>query len=436
MNEFISKRDQKNIWHPFTQAKISPPPIVITHGIKSFIYTSDGKKLFDGISSWWTNSHGHCHPYISEAIAAQAKTLEHVIFANFTHEPAVRLAELLIKNNQNKKFSRIFYSDNGSTAVEVALKMAFQYWQHRKETRPYFIALKNGYHGDTFGAMAVSERSVFTKPFWPLLFKVLRTKSPCVSEIGPNHDAEELTDSAIKEFQGLLHKYDGKIAGLIVEPMLQAAGGMRVFTPGFLSGIERLCRKHNILLIADEIATGFYRTGKFFACEHENISPDIMCLAKGLTGGFLPLSATLATEEIYQAFLSENKADALLHGHSFTGNPLGCAAAIASMELFQKKETIEQIKNIVSATEISMQKFKNLKIVKNVRSIGTVAIVELISDHAGYLSNSAEKISLKCFDNGLYIRSLGNVLYLMPPLCSNTEDICWALDVLYNSIAS
>lgn len=409
----LAQRDQQHIWHPFTQAKIAPSPIEVTGASGAYLFTKN-KKLFDGISSWWTSSHGHCHPHIQQAISEQAKKLDHVIFANFTHEPAVKLAEML-KEVVPKNLARVFYSDNGSTAVEVAIKMAFQYWQHQGEERPYFISLEGGYHGDTFGAMAVSERSVYTKPFWPLLFNVLTSQT----------NKESL--------KNIFEQHRGKIAGVIIEPMLQAAGGMKIFEPGFLSDIKELCQKHGSLLIADEVATGFYRTGTMFALEHENVSPDIMCLAKGLTGGVLPLSATLASEDIFKAFLSDKKADALLHGHSFTANPIGCAAAIASLELFSKNEVKENIADICEVIRSSIKIFNGLPRVKDARFIGTIAIIELESED-GYVSRKTEGIYQYCLDQGLYIRPLGDTLYLMPPLCSKPSEIEWALSVIKKSL--
>jgi adenosylmethionine---8-amino-7-oxononanoate aminotransferase len=429
----LATRDQKLIWHPYTQSKIAPAPIVITRGSGSYLFTDTDKKLFDGISSWWTNAHGHCNPYISQAINEQLNKLEHVIFASFTHEPAVKLAELLVKAAP-AGLARVFYSDNGSTAVEVALKMAYQYWHHQKQHRPYFIALEHSYHGDTFGAMSVSERGIFTKPFWPLLFDVIKTKSPCISQVTKELSAQIITERALENLAETLSEYRGQIAGMIIEPMLQAAGGMRIFTPGFLSGIRKLCDEEGILLIADEVATGFYRTGTYFASHHENSTPDIMCVAKGLTGGFLPLAATLATEKIFQAFMSDSKADALLHGHSFTGNPLACAAAVASLELFQQGETQQNIKDICCAIASGMEQFNGLSTVKNTRSLGTIAIIELADPQGGYVSVSAEKIYQYCFERGLYIRPLGNLVYLMPPLCTTKIEIEWALGLIKEAI--
>lgn len=430
----LPSNEQKFIWRPYTQAKHAPSPISIERALGAYLYTSAGQKLFDGISSWWVNSHGHCHPHIAKAISEQASRLEQVVFADFTHEPALNLAKKLI-DIVPAGLSRVFYSDNGSTAVEVALKMAYQYWHNRGEHRPHFIALEHGYHGDTFGAMAASERSVFTRPFWPLLFDVLKTPSTCRSEAVDGYTEHDISAKALNALRTLLKKHEGHVAGLILEPMLQGAGGMRIFTKGFLQGIRQLCDEFGILMIADEVATGFYRTGRLFACEHEQVIPDIMCVAKGFTGGFLPLSATIATEAIYESFLGDSKAQALLHGHSFAANPLGCAAAIASLELFAQDETKIQVKNICEAISNSILALQNIRQVKHTRALGTVLAIELWGD-GGYLSSAANSISAFCFKEGLYIRPLGNILYLMPPLCANVQEIEWTLEVIKKAILS
>jgi adenosylmethionine-8-amino-7-oxononanoate aminotransferase len=430
MNE-LKRKDKEFIWHPFTQSLTAPDPIVIKKASGAYLYTDDGHRLLDGISSWWVNSHGHAHPHINQAIAKQADKLEHVIFASFTHEPAINLAEKLIQKAP-KGLKRVFYSDNGSTAVESALKMAFQYWHNKGENRPYILSLEHAYHGDTFGAMAASERSVFTKAFWPLLFNVLKAPSTCVSEINASFAASDITHSALKKLDLILQKYNKHIAAIIIEPMLQGAGGMRIFTPGFLRGIRSLCDAHKILLIADEVATGFYRTGLFFACNHEDISPDIMCIAKGLSGGYLPLAATLATEAIFEAFLSTDKSKALLHGHSFTANPLGCAAALASLDLFERHENQENIKKLSELFKQSLKLFSDAPI-KNARSLGPLIAIELDAK-GGYLSEAAQAMSAYCYKEGLYIRPLGNIIYFMPPFCLSPEEALWALELIQKAI--
>lgn len=422
----LTARDQACMWHPFTQSKIAPAPLAIARAQGSYLYTESGEKLFDGIASWWTNIHGHSHPHLVEAIHGQAQQLDHVIFANFTHEPAVKLAENLLKLVPN--LTRAFFSDNGSTAIEVAIKMAYQFWLNKKEKRTKFIALEHGYHGDTFGAMSMSERSVFTKPFWPLLFDIIKTPSTCIGDARVDQ-----TDFALSELRQKLEEHRGEIAAVFVEPMFQGAGGMKIFTPGFLRGIKQLCVEHNILLIADEAATGFFRTGKWFACMHEDVAPDIMCLAKGLSGGILPLAVTLATEEIYSAFLSDSVGDALLHGHSFTANPIGCAAGVASVELFLQPEYQQRINLLCERTAAETEQFVGMPRVKNARHLGTIAVVELESDR-GYLSTVGKNITRYCRERGLYIRPLGNIVYLMPPYSTTPDEISWALGLIRDAL--
>ncbi len=430
----IVEKDLKYIWHPFTQSATAAAPIAIKSAKGAYLYSEHYGELFDGISSWWTNTHGHSHTHINQAIARQSEILPHVMFANFTHEPAVSLAEQLIEIAP-KGLSRVFYSDNGSTAVEGALKMAFQYWHNRGENRTHLIALSDGYHGDTFGAMAASERSVYTKVFWPWLFDVLRAPRVCVSEASNNLSEEMITKKALAKLAELFESHPQKIAAVIIEPMLQMAGGMHIFTKGYLSGIKKLCSQYGALLIADEVATGFYRTGLRFACDHEGVSPDIMCLAKGLSGGYLPLAATLATEEIFQAFLGPKKSQAFLHGHTFTANPLGCAAALASLELFNRRENLDNIARIAETIASEISVFQKISSVKSARSLGCVAIIELKDAESGYESSAGDAIYRYCLERKLFIRPLGNVLYLMPPYCATSSEIGWALRLMKEAIA-
>ncbi len=281
----LVERDRKHLWHPYTQEKTAPLPIPIVGAKGVWLETEDGRRILDGISSWWVNIHGHSHPHLNAALSKQANELEHTIFAGFTHKPAIELAEKLVEILPDG-LSRVFYSDNGSTAVEVALKMAYQYWQNRGQKRKTFVALKNAYHGDTFGAMAASDESSFTKPFQNLLCNVLRT------------------DGNLENLEKLFKEQSTEIAAIIIEPMLQGAGGMIIWTADFVKTVRELCDKYDVLMIADEVLTGFGRTGKMFACEHAGISPDIICLSKALTAGYLPFGATVATEEIYDAFLA------------------------------------------------------------------------------------------------------------------------------------
>ncbi|CAN5244083.1 adenosylmethionine--8-amino-7-oxononanoate transaminase [soil metagenome] len=407
----LVERDRKVLWHPYTQEKIAPLPIPIVRGRGVWLETEDGRKILDGISSWWVNIHGHSHPFLNEAITRQASELEHTMFAGFTHQPAVELAEKLVAVTP-KNLSRVFYSDNGSTAVEVALKMAYQFWQNLGESRKTFVALENAYHGDTFGAMAASGESSFTKPFQNLLCKVLRS----------NGDLGKL--------EKIFSENSSEIAAMIVEPMLQGAGGMIVWESEFLKGVRDLCDRYKILLIADEVLTGFGRTGKMFACEHAAISPDIICLSKALTAGYLPLGATLATEEIYNAFLSDDRAKTFFHGHSFTANPLACAVANASLELFEREKSLEKVSFINQKFQAFFPPLLELNCVKDVRIIGAVGIVELASGD-GYLAEIGQKLYQEFLSRNILLRPLGNVLYFMPPYIISENEI----DLVFGEIS-
>lgn len=404
----LTERDRKVLWHPYTQEKIASPPIGIVRGRGVWLYTEDGRKILDAISSWWVNIHGHAHPVLNEALANQASEIEHSMFAGFTHRPAVELAEKLV-SILPENLTRVFYSDNGSTAVEVALKMAYQFWQNRGEPkRKTFVALENAYHGDTFGAMAASDASAFTAPFKHLLFNVRRA--------GNAEDIERI-----------FRENAGEIVAVIIEPMLQGAGGMIVREKEFVAQVRILCDKHDVLLIADEVLTGFGRTGKMFACQHAEISPDIICLSKALTAGYLPLGATVATEEIYNAFLSDDRAKTFFHGHSFTANPLACAVASASLDLFEQENCLEKIAFINQKFTERLPKLLSMDCVSDVRIIGAVGIIEIVSGD-GYFANVGQTLYQEFLARNILLRPLGNVLYFMPPYVIEEKEIDWVLD--------
>lgn len=407
----LTERDRKHLWHPYTQEKTAPLPIAIKSASGVWLETEDGRRILDGISSWWVNIHGHSHPYINEALAKQSQKLEHVMFAGFTHEPAVQLAEKLL-NRLPKNLSRIFYSDNGSTAVEVALKMAFQYWQNVGQHRTKFVALENAYHGDTFGAMAASAGSSFTAPFAGLLFEVLRA--------GGSNIATSL--------EIILEQHGAEVAAVIIEPMLQGAGGMKIWKPSVLQSIRELCDRHGTLLIADEVLTGFGRTGKMFACEHAEVEPDIICLSKALTAGYLPLGVTAASEMIYEAFLSNDRAKTFFHGHSFTANPLACAVAIASLELFEKENCLEKVRCINAKFHERLQWLYRLDCVKEIRIIGAVGVIELLDENSGYLAGIGPRLAAEFLRRDILLRPLGNVLYFMPPYVITDREIDMVID--------
>lgn len=399
-------RDRAHLWHPYTQARTAPVPLPVVRGEGVYLYTEDGRRVLDGISSWWVNVHGHSHPALNAALAAQAGRLEHVMFAGCTHPPAVELAERLVALLP-PGLTRVFYSDNGSTAVEVALKMALQYWRNLGQRRTSFVALYGGYHGDTVGAMSVSADSVFTAAFEPMLFPVARVGS-----------AEAL--------EARLRAHRGEIAAVIVEPMIQGAGGMRLWPAEFLAACRRLCDAFDTLLIADEVLTGFGRTGRMFACGHAGIAPDIICLSKALTAGYLPLGATVATERIYEAFLSDDRTKTFFHGHSFTANPLACAVAIASLELFRDGAVLARVQRLETQMREALEPLRTLPQVADVRVLGGVGAVELASGD-GYLAGVGPALAAEFLTRDLLLRPLGNVVYFMPPYVITDAEAEWAL---------
>ena len=414
-------RDRARLWHPFTQMQTAPPPIPVVRGEGVYLYTEDGRRILDGISSWWVNIHGHSHPKLNEALARQARELEHVIFAGFTHRPAVELAERLVEVLP-EGLHRIFYSDDGSTAVEVALKMAYQYWRNCGELeRRLFVALKFAYHGDTVGTMSVSEESLFTEAFEGLLFRVARAEAPYCYRCPLGLELPTCAIDCLGSLEQILREEKGRVAGVIVEPMLQAAGGMIVWPREFLTGVRRLCDEHKTLLIADEVMTGFGRTGRMFASEHGPVRPDIVCLSKGISAGYLPLAATAATDDVYEAFLSDDRSKTFFHGHSFTANPLGCAVGLASLDVFREEGTLQRIEALEKQLRKGLEPLRSLGCVGDVRVIGGVGIVEL-AEGDGYLSDIGPRLYREFMDRGVLLRPLGNVLYFMPPYVITEEE--------------
>ncbi len=415
----LTEKDQHYIWHPYTQMQNPLPIIPIVSGKGATLIAEDGKTYIDAVASWWTNLHGHGHPYIAERIAKQAKQLEHVIFAGFTHQPAVDLAEKLITalpNNQEK----VFYSDNGSTAVEVALKMVFQYWYNNKQAKKIIIAFENAYHGDTFGAMAVSGRSSFTKPFETFLFDV---KTIPVPVNGKEQISIDALNAIIAE-----HKED--IAGFIFEPLIQGTAGMVMYSAEVLDRLLDICKANTIFTIADEVMTGFGRTGKLFACNYLKNEPDIFCLSKGITGGFLPLGLTTCNAIIYNAFLSSDKSKTFFHGHSYTANPIACAAALANLELFEKENTLEKIKQIQALHEAFIPTVIGNNRVLDIRVLGSILALEIKVSDASYFSELRDKIYNYFLEWGILLRPLGNTVYILPPYCISNEE----LEYIYHHI--
>ncbi len=412
--DFVLLQDAAHVWHPYTQHRHAPLPVHIVRAEGAWLYRADGTRILDAISSWWVTTHGHAHPDIVGAIADQATTLDHVMFAGFTHEPATALAAELV-SRLPRGLTRIFYSDNGSTAVEVAIKMSVQSFVNRGAPRRLVAALEHAYHGDTFGAMAASARGVFTQSYEPLLFEVARLPDP----------SEGDTIAALDQ---LIAERGSELAAVIVEPLLLGAGGMRVWDESVLQAIRVRTWNAGVHLIADEVLTGFGRTGPLFACERADVSPDLMCLSKGLTGGALPLGVTAATEAIYDAFLSDDRTRSFFHGHSFTANPIACAAALASLELFDDDSEDDRIR-IEVAHARHLDVVRRHPGVRAVRHIGTVAAVELAAP-AGYLSDIGRELAAFALVNDVLLRPLGNVAYCLPPYCTTDAELALVYDVL------
>jgi adenosylmethionine-8-amino-7-oxononanoate aminotransferase len=399
--------DGAHVWHPYTQHATAPAPIPIARASGAYLYDTDGRAVLDAISSWWVTLHGHAHPVIADAIATQARELEQVIFAGFTHEPAARLSAELVARLP-RGLTRVFFSDNGSTAVEVALKIALQYWHNLGERRPLIAALEHAYHGDTFGAMSASARGVFTAPYGDQLFEVARLPDPVEGEI-------------VSALEALLDARGAELAAVIVEPLLLGAGGMRMWDAGVLQRIRELTAAAGVLLIADEVLTGFGRTGPLFACERGRITPDIICLSKGLTGGFLPLGATVAREEVYAAFLGTDRRRTLFHGHSYTANPLACAAARASLALLDDSSSTRR-EALECAHRAQLDRLATHPRVRNPRVLGTVAALDL-DGGAGYLAPVGGELAASALREGVLLRPLGNVVYVLPPFCTTPSEI-------------
>lgn len=419
------------IWHPFTQMLTAEAPLKVASGSGVYLELSDGRKLVDCISSWWVNIHGHAHPQIAEAIYKQACKLEQVIFAGFTHQPAEDLAELLLEKLP-ADLQHFFFSDNGSTAVEVALKMAFQYFHNSGEIRPRFIAFQGGYHGDTVGSMSIGQGSPFWQKFEPLMFAVDLVKFP--STFDGDSDCPGKEAASLEEIDRLLSKSTNPChSAICIEPLVQGAAGMRICRPEFLRKLRELADRYKVLLIFDEVMTGFGRTGDFFASTKSGVTPDIICLSKGITGGFMPLSLTVCRSEIYESFLDDaQNQKTFFHGHSYTANPLACAAAIASWRLLVENQALFQNMETTHrrlAKEALCQEIVKLK---NIRFCGTIFAAELSSNKAdGYFHELAPYLKKRFIEKGFLIRPLGNSIYLMPPYCISEE----ILENAYKAIA-
>jgi adenosylmethionine-8-amino-7-oxononanoate aminotransferase len=426
-NSQIMQKDLLYNWHPCTQMKDHEflPLIPIKKAKGVYLEDFEGNRYIDAISSWWVNLFGHSNEYINSKIKEQLEILEHVIFAGFTHEGAIKLGERICKLTG---FDKVFYVDNGSSAVEVAIKMSFHYWKNKGKVRPYFFSLQNSYHGETIGALSVGDVGLYKDTYKEILIKNITIPIP-------KDKSEEETNKALKKAREVFEKYHKEVSALIIEPLVQCAGYMKMHSPLFARGLKKLCEEFDVHLIADEIAVGFGRTGTMFACEQANIKPDFMCLSKGLTGGYLPLSLVLTTDEIYMAFYCDyEELKAFLHSHSYTANPIAIAAANATLDIFEKENVIEKNQEKSKYIWQKMQKFKELKNVKEIRQTGMISAVEMI-DYPWQ-----ERKGLRVYEFGLkygvLLRPLGNVIYFMPPYVINYEEIDKMIDVAYEGIKS
>ncbi|HZF96734.1 MAG TPA: adenosylmethionine--8-amino-7-oxononanoate transaminase [Pseudoxanthomonas sp.] len=429
-------RDLAVLWHPCTQMREHPdalPLLPIARGQGAWLVGFDGRRYLDAVSSWWTNLFGHAEPRIADAVAGQARTLEQVMLAGFTHQPAVELAERLLsiapRQAGRAPLAKVFYADNGSAGVEVALKMAFHYFRNRGEDRrTRFVALENGYHGETLGALAVGDIPLYRRVYAPLLAEALFAPSPDAYLAAEGETAAHRAHRAADALADLLDRHPGEICALILEPRVQCAGGMRMHDPSYLERARQLCDAHGIFLIADEIAVGFGRTGTMFASEHSGVMPDLLCLSKGLTGGFMPLAAVLATQRIYDAFLDDSRERAFLHSHSYTGNPLACAAALATLDIFRDDGVIARNQDTIARMRSLASTLHDHPHVADVRQAGTIVAFELTEngDKATPFAPSA-RVGLQAYRaalaRGVVLRPLGDVLYWMPPYCIDEEQL-------------
>ncbi|MFL2661073.1 MAG: adenosylmethionine--8-amino-7-oxononanoate transaminase [Alphaproteobacteria bacterium] len=420
MKKKILVKDKKFLWHPFTQSKLSVNPIVIDSAKGENLYDIDGNEYIDLISSWWINTHGHCRKEIVEASFQQSKKLEQVLFAGFTHQPAVSLAEKLVKILP-KNLSRVFYSDNGSTSVEIAMKVAIQYWYNKGKKRNKFVALTGGYHGDTFGAMSVGKTSGFYKPFENILNENFFIPFP--DNWRGNNKIEQDEIRSLNKAKKLVKAERKKIAAVIIEPLVQGAGGMKICRKEYLTELINIFKESGIIVIFDEVMTGFGRTGKMFASDHLKVEPDIICLAKSLTGGFIPLAATIFSEEIHNEFVDDDLGKTFLHGHTFSANPVACSVALSSLHLFQKDKTFEKIKMISEIHKNCLNELSKNSQIFNIRMLGSIAAFNFSGISDVYGSKDSQILREKFLKNGLLLRPIGNTIYLMPPYCIKKKNL-------------
>lgn len=438
----IEKLDKEYLWHPFTQMQdwVAEPQMVIERAEGVKLVDSTGKAYYDGVSSLWVNIHGHQKQEIDKAIIDQLGKVAHTTMLGLINVPASQLAEQLVKI-MPKGLTKVFFSDDGSTAVEIAIKMAYQYWQLKGQTQKRkFLTLKNAYHGDTVGTVSVGGIDLFHRIFSSLLFDSFHAPCPCCYHCQLADNPENCGMACVEEVEKILAAHHQELAGMVIEPLVQAAAGMLTQPKGYLKAIRELTKKYNVLLLVDEVATGFGRTGKMFACEHEEVSPDMMMLSKGITGGYLPLAATLVTEDIYQAFLGDYREQkTFFHGHSYTGNPLACAAALANLEIFRKEKVLEKLSAKIQLVTMSMNQLKKHPHVGDIRQQGMIVGIELVEDAAAkkpYPWNLAvgAKVCKKAREYGMIVRPLGNIIVFMPPLASTLQELEEMLEILHKAI--
>ena len=442
----LAQWDHAYLWHPFTQMKEweREDPIIIERGKGSYLIDTEGHRYLDGTSSIWVNLHGHQHPTLDKALRQQLEKVAHSTLLGLSNTPAIQLARELVRIAP-KGLTRVFYSDDGSTAVEVALKMAVQYWQQQKQSmgsKRMFVNLKLAYHGDTAGAMSVGNIQLFHERFHPLLFPTLKVDAPYCYRCPLKLTYPSCRLACLEPIERLLKARHKDIAGFIIEPLVQAAAGMITAPPGYLKRIRELCTRYNVLLIADEVATGFGRTGKMFACQHEDVTPDLMAISKGLTGGYMPLAATMATEEIYQAFLGEYRDwKTFFHGHSYTGNPLGCAVALANLEVFRTEQTLKHLQPKIKLLNRLLKPLAEHPHVGEIRQCGFMVGIELVKKRTAREPYPLEerighRVAMEARTRGLLLRPIGNVIVLMPPLITTMIELKRMMQVLERSIMS
>ncbi len=441
--EELQRKDLEHIWHPCSQMKDYEElkPIIIKHGKGAYLYDMEGKSYLDAVSSWWVNLFGHSNRRINEAITAQIEKLEHAIFANFSHEPAIEIAERIVKIAP-KGLNKVFFADNGSSAIEVALKLSFQYHQQRgNKSRTKFACLTNAYHGETLGALSMGDLDLYSKVFKPLLLDTLRVEGPDCYRCRYGKYSKSCNAECFENMEQAFEENHELLCGIIVEPLIQCAAGMKIYPPIYLKKLRALCDRYDIHLIADEVAVGFGRTGKMFASEHADISPDIMCVSKGLTAGYLPLALTLTNDKIYNAFYSDYvELKAFMHSHSYTGNPITCAIACKSLDIFEEDNILEaNEKKSQYIEERVKEHIENHPFVGDFRQLGMVGAIELVKDKKSkkgfdWKKRVGYQIFKKGLQNGIILRPLGNVIYFMPPYIVEKEDIDFMIDTAFKSI--